>query len=97
MGFFMAIYYKNSDKLEALAKKTGSTNPVNRMSDLMDALYGGRGGNYDELKYWRKINTDATAVNAKDSDAVTKFARGKSVVGSRADQLERDLWHKNNL
>ena len=97
LAFFMGIYYKNQDKLAALAKKTRSTNPVNRMSDLMDALYGGRGGSYDELKYFRKINTDAATVNAKDSDAVTKFAGGKSVVGSRADQLERDLYHKNNL
>jgi hypothetical protein len=93
----MGIYYSNQDKLAALAKKTGSTNPVNRMSDLMGTLYGNRGNRYDELQYWRQQNSDAKGVNDKDEDAVTKFATGKSVVGSRADQLERDLWHKNNL
>ena len=93
----MGIYYKNQDKLTALAKKTGLSLATNRMSDLMGALYGGRGNRYDELQYWRHANTDAQGVNDKDMDAVTKFATGKSVVGSRADQLERDLYHKNNL
>jgi hypothetical protein len=93
----MGIYYKTSDKIAALAKKTGSTNPVNRLSDLMGTLYGGRGNSYDELQYLRNQDGDTTGVNDKGSDAWTKFAKGKSVVGNRADQLERDLWHKNNL
>jgi hypothetical protein len=93
----MGIYYRNQDKLVALAKKTGLSLTTNRMSDLMSALYGGRGNKFDELQYWRKQNSDATGVDDKDSDALTKFATGKSVVGTRADQLERDLYHKNNL
>jgi hypothetical protein len=97
-GFFIAmIYYKNQDKLVALAKKTGLSLTQNRLSDLMSALYGHRGNAYDELQYWRNQNTDATGTNDKDSDAETKFATGKGVVGSRADQLDRDLWHKNSL
>jgi hypothetical protein len=93
----MGIYYKNQDKLVALAKKTGLSLASNRLSDLQSALYGGRGNKYDELQYWRHQNSDAVGVNAKDTDALTKFATGKSVVGKRADQLERDLYHKNNL
>jgi hypothetical protein len=93
----MGIYYKNQDKLVALAKKTGLSLTQNRLSDLMSALYGNRGNAYDELQYWRHQNSDAVGVNNKDSDALTKFAKGKSVVGNRADQLERDLYQKNNL
>lgn len=93
----MAIYYKNMDKLVALAKKTGLSLASNRLSDLQGVLYGGRGNKYDELQYRRHINTDAEGVNNKDTDALTKYATGKSVVGSRADQLERDLYQKNNL
>jgi hypothetical protein len=77
-----------------LNKKVNPSTPQ-RLSDLMGALYGGRGNDYDELQYWRNQNSDAVAVNAKDSDAITKYAKGKGTVGSRADQLERDFYHKN--
>jgi hypothetical protein len=92
----MGIYYKNQDKLVALAKKTGLSLENNRLSDLMSALYGGRGNSYDELQYLRNQDGDTTGVNDKGSDAWTKFAKGKSVVGNRADQLERDFYHKGN-
>lgn len=89
------LNYPNQSKLEALAKKNPGAVPTGypaRMSDCADSVYGGRGGDYDELQYLRNQNTDTVAVNAKDSDAWNKFATGKGVVGSRPDQEEREFF-----
>ena len=93
----MGIFYKHTDRLNALAKKTGLSLATNRESDLMGALFGGRGNKYDELQYMRNANTDAQGVNNKDSDALTKFTTGKGVTNvSRADQLEREFYQEKD-
>ena len=94
----MPLFYKNQNKLEALAKKTSQTLEKNRLSDLMGTLFGGGGGLHDETKYLRKINTDAENVNTRNSDAWTKFATGKGVTGvSRSDQLQREFYKEKSF
>lgn len=91
LGLNMPLAYKNQGIVETLSVKTTTTSY--RLSDQKVALYGGRGGHYDELQYLRNQNTDATAVNTKSSDAWVKFAPANSSGSSsnRYDQQYHDF------
>lgn len=91
----MSIFYKNQNRIETMSVKT--TQASYRLSDQRNALYGGRGTNYDELVYLNGQNTDAATVNRKRSDAWTKFGIGNSATGSRADQIERDFFKEGTF
>lgn len=90
----MALFYKNQGEVETLAVKSTLTSRYR--SDHRVTVYGGRGGSYDKLQYLRRQNTDATAVNAKLSDAITKFGPANGAPGTRADQIQRDF-NENGL
>lgn len=86
----MGLQYKNQSKLEKMSAKTGFASY--RISDQGNALFGGRGTDFDELVYLKGKNGDAAGVNSKRSDAWTKFGTGNGATGSRADQIERDFY-----
>jgi hypothetical protein len=85
----MALFYKNQGKVEKMSAKT--TQSSYRLSDQRNALYGGRGADYDELVYLNGQNADAATVNRKNADAWLKLGTGNGATGSRADQVERDF------
>lgn len=91
----MAIFYRRQGEVETLAAKTSLTSPYR--SDHRVTVYGGRGGKYDELQYFRQQNTDTAAVNAKLSDAITKFGPANGAAGTRADQIERDFYQNGTF
>lgn len=77
----MALNYPTQSKLEKLAKKTPGATPTgfpSRMTDMSGVVFGGRGQAFDELKYLRNQNTDASGVNEKDADAGNKFFSANS-------------------
>ncbi len=89
----MPIFYRNQNKIEALKKKLGAAYSTARLSDLMGALYGGRGNKADETNYLQNQNGDAAGVNRKDSDAWVTFANQHGVTAiNRADQAEREFY-----
>jgi hypothetical protein len=85
----MSIFYKNQGKVEKMSAKT--TQSSYRLSDQRNALYGGRGMDYDELAYMNAQNEDTATVNRKNSDAWLTFGVANGATGSRADQVERDF------
>ena len=85
----MALAYKRQGELETLAVKSTLTSPYR--SDHRVTVYGGRGGRYDELQYLRQQNTDAATVNAKVSDAWTKFGPANGAAGTRSDTIQHDF------
>jgi len=89
----MPIFYQKQGEVETLSVK--NVNSSYRLHDQRQILYGGRGGKYDELVYLRGQNTDATAVNAKSSDAWNKFASGQGVTITRVDHQKRDFFESD--
>jgi len=80
----MAIFYKNQGHIERLAAKNGSGCTSIYLSDQKAALYGGRGGNNDFVKF---VGTET-----RRSDAWVRFASANGGgTGNRADKLEHDF------
>ena len=77
----MAIFYKTQNKIERLAAKNGANCTSKYLSDQKVALFGGRGGVSDFIKY---VGTEKYSEDAK----VRFYSANGASAGNRADQLE---------
>ena len=83
--------------LTTLSVKAGQPLTENRESDLRRIVFGGRGGEYDELQWLRNQNSDATGVNERLADAWRKYAIGQGVISSRPDQEKDDFYEQKDF
>ena len=69
----MAIKYKREEEVLSMIARSSIDQVAPRLSELRSALFGDRGGNYDQIKYWRnaengEIESQGERNNEKLSD-----------------------------
>ena len=96
-GFFrMPRHYKQEDLESSLKVATNTGATPRRVSDMKKILFGGRGGRYDQIQYYRHSEDPVTPSGTKEkhSDLITGYLSAVTNFStSRADEAEHTLYH----
>jgi len=97
----MAIKYKNQEFIKAINSSINGGRS-NRISEIRQICFGGRGGHNDELEYLRNRCEEAEVpVSGKDkklSDIYITFSSSwAGITTKRSDQAKRELFESGSI